>query len=512
MKFPALVESFRARLLLLLALMLGLTLGIQYYFNLRTVKNNATMIIEQEKAIMTGIALGLDSLQRGKYLEDLIGTVQDPLLNNKNVRVKNILVVDDAGNVIDSLQREYVPRELPDDTTQYVQFRDLQLPPLRSAVQYTSGQEQLPAWIPPSTGSDFGAAGAIYFPVHTNEGRRFIIVVLDSANILTNVFERQATRSALYTLGVLFVTTLITGYFVWRFTRPVKELSTAARKVAGGDFNVQVASERRDEIGTLAAAFNEMTAKLGRARELETQLHQAEKGAVVGRLAAAIAHEIRNPLNYINLTLDHLRSSFAPADPAKRTTFVRLTDQLKTEVARINRHITDFLKYSRPSKLELQDLDIRAQAEDALRLVEGRASECGIETTIEQDGTVPLVIADRESMRSVFTNLVINAVEAIDGDGGSVSIRLSNTDQNSVKVEVIDTGRGISPDDISKVFEPYFSTKETGTGLGLAIVKKAVDDHGGTISVASKEGSGTTFTIILPAREKVHGTQEHTGS
>ena len=494
--------------------MLGLTLGIQYYFNLRTVKNNAKMIIEQEKAIMTGIALGLDSLQSDKYLFEIISNLKEPLFANNNVRVKNILVVDDDGNIRDSLQPEYGPRQMPDNTTQYVQFQNLQLPPLRSAFQYTSPQDQipLPPWIPAPSASDFGGAGATYFPVQTDGGRRFIIVVLDSANILTNVFERQATRSALYTLAVLFVTTLITGYFVWRFTRPIKELSTAARKVAGGDFEVQVASERRDEMGTLAAAFNEMTAKLGRARELETQLHQAEKGAVVGRLAAAIAHEIRNPLNYINLTLDHLRSSFAPSDPAKRTTFVRLTDQLKTEVARINRHITDFLKYSRPSKLELQDLDIRAEAEDALRLVEARASECGIETKIEQDGTVPRVIADRESLRSVFTNLVINAVEAIDGDGGSVSIRLSNTDQNSVKVEVIDTGRGISPEDISKVFEPYFSTKETGTGLGLAIVKKAVDDHGGTISVASKEGSGTTFTIILPGREKGHGTQEHTGS
>jgi nitrogen fixation/metabolism regulation signal transduction histidine kinase len=114
-------------------------------------------------------------------------------------------------------------------------------------------------------------------------------------------------------------------------------------------------------MGTLAAAFNEMTAKLGRARELETQLHQAEKGAVVGRLAAAIAHEIRNPLNYINLTLDHLRSSFAPAIQTSERRLCRLTDQLKTEVARINRHITDFLKYSRPSKLELQSVDIRAK-------------------------------------------------------------------------------------------------------------------------------------------------------
>ncbi|HJT68163.1 MAG TPA: ATP-binding protein [Pyrinomonadaceae bacterium] len=509
MRFPALVESFRARLLLLLALMLGLTLGIQYYFNLRSVKNNARMIIEQEQAIMTGIALGLHSLQSEQYLDQILGSLKDPLLNDKNVRVKNILVVDDAGNVIDTLQKEYVPKQRDDGTTQYVQFQELQLPPLRSAVQYTGSQEELPAWIPRSTTTDYGAAGAFYFPVQTDKGRRFIIVVLDSANILTNVFERQGTRSALYTLGVLLVTTLITGFFVWRFTRPIKELSVAARKVAGGNFDVQVESERRDEMGTLASAFNEMTAKLGRARELEFQLHQAEKGAVVGRLAAAIAHEIRNPLNYINLTLDHLRSSFAPADESKRATFVRLTDQLKTEVARINRHITDFLKYSRPSKLELQELDIRAEAEDALRLVEGRADECGIKTRILQDGTLLHVMGDRESLRSVFTNLVINAVEAIDGDGGSVSIKLSETDQNSVKVEIIDTGHGIAADDISKVFEPYFSTKETGTGLGLAIVKKAIDDHGGTISVASREGTGTTFTIILPAKEKGHGTKEH---
>jgi signal transduction histidine kinase len=512
MKFAAQIQSFRARLLLLLALMLGLTLGIQYYFNLRTVRANARMIIEQEQAIMTGFALGMESIQSDQYLDEIIGELQEPLLQDKNVRVKNILVLDDNGNVLDSIIPEFNPRERDDKTTRYVQFKDIQLLPLRSAVQFTNPHEQLPSWIPPQTNVDFSQAGAFYFPVHTDKGRRFIIVVLDSAHTLTNVLERQSSRSALYTLAVLFVTTLVTGIFVWHFTRPIKELSTAARKVAGGNFDVQVPADRADEMGTLAAAFNEMTAKLGRARELEMQLHQAEKGAVVGRLAAAIAHEIRNPLNYINLTLDHLRSSFAPSDQNKRTTFIRLTDQLKTEVARINRHITDFLKYSRPSKLELQDVDIRAEAEDALRLVEARAEECGIETKIVQDGPVPAVVADREALRSVFTNLVINAVEAINGAGGSISITLSNTPANSVKVEISDSGEGIAAEDISKIFEPYFSTKETGTGLGLAIVKKAIDDHGGTISVASKEGSGTTFTIILPAKESTHATKEHPGS
>jgi signal transduction histidine kinase len=255
-------------------------------------------------------------------------------------------------------------------------------------------------------------------------------------------------------------------------------------------------------MGALAAAFNDMTAQLGRARELETQLHQVEKAAVVGRLAAAIAHEIRNPLNYINLTLDHLRHSFAPEDEKKRETFERLAIQLKSEVGRINRHITDFLKYSRPSSLDLESLDLRVEMEDALRVILAQASERGIETNIKSEGTVPAVMGDRESLRSAFTNLLINSLEASNGEGGRVEVKLSAESIDRVRIEISDTGTGIAPDDIAKIFEPYYSTKETGTGLGLAIVKKAIDDHDGSISVSSKQGSGTTFTIILPLNRK----------
>lgn len=502
MKVATLVQSFRARLLLLLALMLGLTLGVQYYVNLRAVRQNAQLIREQEQAIMTGVALGIKSVQSQEYLDKIVASIREPLVNDQSGRVKNILLLDEAGNVLDSIVAEYNPVERDDKTIRYYQFEDLPLPKLRSAVQFVDEQEKLPPWLSPATNVNFGEAGAFYFPVETDKGRRFIIVVMGSDNAMANVLERQATRSALYTLVLLLVTTLVTAFFVWRFTRPIKELSIAARRVAGGNFDVQVPSDRRDEMGTLAASFNEMTGRLGRARELETQLHQAEKGAVVGRLAAAIAHEIRNPLNYINLTLDHLRSTYAPADDTRRESFVRLTDQLKSEVARINRHITDFLKYSRPSKLELQSVDIRAEAEDALRMVEARVDERGIETKVVQEGAVARILADRESLRSVLTNLVINAVEAIDGEGGSVSINLSQADEEFIKVQISDTGSGIAADDISKIFEPYFSTKDTGTGLGLAIVKKAIDDHGGTINVASKQGSGTTFTITLPVQEK----------
>jgi signal transduction histidine kinase len=252
-------------------------------------------------------------------------------------------------------------------------------------------------------------------------------------------------------------------------------------------------------MGDLSERFNDMTVKLARTRELEAQLYNAEKAVVVSRLASAIAHEIRNPLNYINLTLDHLRATFAPADPHKQEKFGSLTKQLKSEVARINDRITEFLNYSRPPKLNPEPLDLEALSRDALRTFEVQTAETNVDARIETRGAVPRVIGDSESLRSVLTNLIINSLQAMDGSGGKVTIALSGDDEGKrACIDVSDTGRGIPADEISKLFEPYFSTKETGTGLGLAIVKKAIDDHHGTIAVKSKVGEGTTFTVTLP--------------
>ncbi|CAN5815717.1 hypothetical protein BH18ACI4_BH18ACI4_03690 [soil metagenome] len=509
MKKSGLFNSFRARLLLLLAGLLGLTLSVQYYVNVRSVRSNAHLIVEQEQAIMAGVALGANSISSNKYLDELRTSLRAPLIGEGHGRVQNVLVVDGEGFIQDSLIGDYGPRKDEDNIATYVPLKDVPLPPLSSAVELGDEAPGLPSWLIGRDAAKPGEPGAFYFPLETTKGRWYVIVVLESASTLTNILERQARRSAFYTLLLLVATTMVTGIFVWRFTKPINFLSIAARRVAGGDFSVRVPTNQRDEIGALAAAFNEMTAGLARARELETQLHAAEKGAVVGRLAAAIAHEIRNPLNYINLTLDHLRSTFAPEDPEKGETFARLTDQLKTEVRRINRHITDFLKYSRPSMIELQRMDLRTEVEDALRVVQAQADESGIAMQLEVEENMPSALADREALRSVFTNLLVNGVQAIDGDGGSVwiAIRPDESGERAV-IEVSDTGRGIATEDIAKVFEPYYSTKETGTGLGLAIVRKAIDDHGGTISVTSKEGSGTTFTITLPLKGKANQAED----
>ncbi|HMG72985.1 MAG TPA: ATP-binding protein [Pyrinomonadaceae bacterium] len=495
------LNSFRVRLLLLLAALLMLTLSVQYYVNLRSVRSNTQFIIEQQRAIMAGVALGVNSLSSGLYLDQMRDQAQQPLLGEQADRVKNVLIVDDQGDIKDSLDKNQIPQQSPDKSIHFLKVKDIFLPPLKSAIELPSENTPLPEGM---TIGRQSTALAFYIPVETDKGRRYVIVVLGSENSLMTILRRQARQSLLYTLAVLLVTTCLTAIVVWRFTRPIRFLSIGARRVAGGDFAFRVpTSGRHDEMGELTELFNDMTVRLGRTRELEAQLYNAEKAVVVGRLASAIAHEIRNPLNYINLTLDHLRATFAPSDPEKQEKFDGLTKQLKLEVARINSRITEFLNYSRPAKLDPQPLDLFAAASDAMRIFEVQAAESNVETTVDKHGEVPRVMADPESLRSALTNLIINGFQAMDGSGGKLSVVLSSEDGGRrARIDVIDSGRGIAPEDISKLFEPYYSTKETGTGLGLAIVKKAVDDHEGTISVRSKVGEGTTFTITLPAEPR----------
>ncbi|MBA3805711.1 MAG: HAMP domain-containing protein [Acidobacteria bacterium] len=506
MKALNIFYSFRMRLLLVLALLLIVTLFVQYYLNLRAERNNSRIRERQEQALIAGVTLGVNSISSTDRLIELRRRTSNPLLGEQTGRVANIFVIDNEWRVSDSLDEEYLPDMMPDGTLKYQRLQDITtLPPIINAAQLSDAQIKFLKTTPVADESSQGEAHA--FPVETDRGRWYVIVILKSDKEPTSILNRQAARPLAYTLAVLLVATFIAGVLVWRFTRPIKDLSNAARRVAAGDLYFRVPdANRRDEMGQLASRFNEMIAGLGRTRELEAQLHQSEQSAVVGRLASAIAHEIRNPLNYINLTLDHVRTALAPEDPEKRATFNRLADQLKAEVARINTRISEFLNYTRPAKLELRPVDLRAAAEDALRLVEVQAAENNIKVSIEVAGDVPQVLADAESLRSVFTNLLINGLQAIDGEGGEISVKLSAEKMgHAAHIEIMDTGHGIAPDNISQVFEPYFSTKETGTGLGLAIVKKAIDEHGGTISVKSKQGSGTTFIITLPTQRKDEG-------
>ncbi|HEY0077125.1 MAG TPA: ATP-binding protein [Pyrinomonadaceae bacterium] len=500
MRLPNLFYSFRARLLLVLAALLVATLGVQYYLNRRAEQRVAVTIARQERALTAAIALALESIPRtDKYLEEIDKEHRIPL-RTEHPSVMNILIVREDGRIDDSLDPTYKPTTLDDGSYRYFNISELKdLPRLVDAGHAADEINRLNRSSLPEAPPVAGESRAFPIRVPTSKGPNYIIISLGSAGSAGAPTGWQAARPLLPTLAVLLAATLAAAILVWRFTRPITGLSEAARRVAAGDFDFRVPEAgRRDEMGAFAANFNEMIARLWGTRELEARLNQAERSAVVGRLASAIAHEIRNPLNYINLTLDHLRTTLAPDDPKRRELVNRLTDQLKAEVARINKRISEFLSYTRPAELELRPLDLRASVADALQMVEVQAAESGIQTSIEQQGEIPAVVGDAESLRSVFTNLIINGLQAIEGEeGGRLTVRLSARDGRA-RVEISDTGRGIAPENLSQIFEPYFSTKETGTGLGLAIVKKAIDDHGGTISVESRQDEGTTFRVELP--------------
>jgi len=495
------LSTFRGRLVVILALLLIATLGVQYFLNLRTQQENYALRERQERAIVAGFAVGISSVTSPDRIRDLIELPGQTLLDEESKRrIQDIIVVDNEWRVFDSLSAENLPTSGPNGEIIYKKLSDLKdLPPLLEGKRLGTDVAKFPNR--PATGSEEHDGEAHAIPIETSKGRWYVMVLL--FNDKTAAAERAA-QPLLYTLGILLISSLITILLVFRFTRPIADLSHAAREIADGNLSVRVNESRTDELGRLASNFNEMTAELEKKTELEAKLQAAEKSAVVGRLGSAIAHEIRNPLNYINLTLDHLRSKFAPTDDEKKAKFDKLTLQLKEEVARINRQITDFLNYSRPATANLRPIDARTVVEDSLRIIEGQAEEKGIVVSVSEHENVPQIIGDPAFLRSVFNNLFINAVQAMEGTGGKLNVRIApSEDEKFVNFEIADTGSGIPEENLESIFEPYFSTKETGTGLGLAIVKKILDIHNATIDVRSTP-EGTKFVVRLPTAKNDH--------
>jgi signal transduction histidine kinase len=502
MGLPRLFYSFRTRLLLVMALLLIATVGMQYYFGRTRSRERALRVAGQEQALTASIALANESITSNKYMFELEKERGRSLLKDQAGRIINVLYIrGEDGRIEDSLHPDFRPEARENGEAYYFFISDPQVRlkdyDFVDAGEATEGFRRLVPSLQPTKQPVSGNPRTFAIPLQTERGLVYIVIVLGTTPMSEGTFY-ETMRPLAPTLAIMLISTLGAAVLVWRFTRPLNELSRGTQRVAAGDFSFRVpGAERKDEVGRLAETFNEMIAQLGRMRELETQVQQAEQSAVIGRLASAIAHEIRNPLNYINLTLDHLRTSLAPNDPHKRALVEKLTLQLKAEVARINTRITEFLKFTRPASLELQPLDLRATLRDALSMVEVQAAEIGVETRFEEDGAVPAVLGDREALRSLFTNLIINGMHAMEGGGGRLTVSLS-AENGLARVRVSDTGVGIDADHLPKIFEPYFSTKETGTGLGLAIAKKAVDEHDGSIRVESKPGAGTTFTVEIP--------------
>jgi signal transduction histidine kinase len=304
--------------------------------------------------------------------------------------------------------------------------------------------------------------------------------------------------------GALFIGLLLTWWVSARITRPVEELADGAREVASGRWDTHIRVRGGGEIAQLAEAFNEMTATLASQRE---QLVQTERVAAWRELARRLAHELRNPLFPLQITVENLQRARQLDAKQFLEVFTESTATLKAEFANLNTIVSRFNDFSKMPAPHFARLNVNESLRNAVRLFEAQFSALGKPViTPEYFLTEPLpeIDADPDLLHRAFQNLVLNALDAMPA-GGTLTMRTSEHDGN-VRIEVADTGKGLTPEECSRLFTPYYTTKQQGTGLGLAIVQSVVSDHHGTISVKSDEGRGTTFRIELPQRQAGHQT------
>jgi signal transduction histidine kinase len=233
---------------------------------------------------------------------------------------------------------------------------------------------------------------------------------------------------------------------------------------------------------------------LSERRRLEAEMGRRERLAALGDVAAAFAHEVRNPLNAVSMGLQRLHAEFAPEPAAEYARFVEL---MQGEVRRLNAIVEQFIGLARPLPLKPAAFAVDELLRELAALVEGQARDAGVTVRLTGGSALPPLVADRDHVKQVLLNLVLNAVQAMAEGGGVVTLG-AEAARDAVTLTVADTGPGISPDVRARIFDPYFTTRRGGLGLGLTIARRIVEAHGGTLTVDSEPGRGARFRVTLP--------------
>ena len=337
-----------------------------------------------------------------------------------------------------------------------------------------------------------------------------ILLVGNSRRSYIELKRRIRALALLVGGGGIILAILLSSWVAARVTRPVVQLARAAQEVAAGHWDTRVEVSSGDEVGQLAESFNRMTAELLAQKE---RLVQTERVAAWRELARRLAHELKNPLFPLQLTVENLMRARTQSPEQFDEVFQESSSTLLGEIANLKAIIGRFSEFSKMPQPQLQPVQVNDILRGVLKLFQAQLQAPGraaIACQLELDERLGTIAADSDLLHRALSNLVLNAMDAMP-QGGTLTLR-SKKDDGKVIIEVADTGSGMTREESERIFTPYYTSKQHGTGLGLAIVQSVVSDHGGRISVQSEPGLGTTFVIELPthveALEKMPATQD----
>ncbi|MBM3151074.1 MAG: HAMP domain-containing protein [Chloroflexi bacterium] len=315
---------------------------------------------------------------------------------------------------------------------------------------------------------------------------------------LLTTFDQRAAVVAVLTILMTFLLATPVSRFITRPLKELRELVLASRKVAEGDLSARAPVVAKGEVGLVAESFNAMLDNL---QDIEEQLLHSEKLASLGQLAAGVAHELNNPLATILLYSETMLKEMG-GEAAGNPDLLMVVSETK----RCKRIVADLLNFARQNQVIAQPTDIHAILQDLIDLSPRRVKTVRVDFKTEFDPALPVIEGDPSQLRQVFQNLMTNAVESMP-QGGTLTLRTRPAPPGMVTIEVQDTGVGISPENLNKLFLPFFTTKPIGkgTGLGLAIVYGIIKMHRGQINVRSAPGEGATFIVTLPLHLPLSG-------
>jgi len=520
--------SIKTKFIILLSLLMAGILGIQFYFTQQTQND----IVEELTKMSSKIneATDVDFFEDTNIFNDNNFPPRPPLSRHRMPRWHFKSNMDSLIKTAEQLERKisnkktyrYIKRNLDDEVRVEVRKRESHLP-ARDLLDLTmqknlNKDDEIYAtdadtmeWFVKEIEVNLNPVKKNDSIAYTLRGRErvkkrsepplFTFVVPDfsepqSPRILRLNYSTAEIQSALVesrnkniliSLIIFIVSILVIMLITRKFLKPIDSLKVSFEKVVDGDLDINVQNDSKDEIGVLTGAFNKMVNELRKNKEKEAHLQRKERLASLGQLAAGVAHEIKNPLNAINLTIDHLGDRLVGDENKQAQQYIAT---IQNEIKRLDKIVNNFLNYLRSEELDKKLTDLNDLVKDILHLYDRElaAKNIGLVTNFAEHFKMKV---DAARIKTTLVNIILNAIQAMP-DGGQLVVK---TDSKRKSIHITDNGAGIEKKDIEHIFDLFYTTKATGSGLGLPTAYKIIRAHDGDIQIKSEPGKGTEVII-----------------